>query len=62
MGVQLGFFDGVTDLHDGVALLVGFAGGVELAEGVTLAYMPHRAIADAGDSILFNSVGLQLRF
>lgn len=61
-GVQYGFFGDIDDTEDGVAVLLGLAGGYTVAEGVTIALNPQIAFADAGDRIIFLNLGALIQF
>ena len=62
LGLQYGYFGGVTDLENGVALLLGLTGGLNLGEGFWIGCTPQLAIADEGDFIFHGSVGLVIEF
>ena len=60
--LQYGSYGGVSGLDDGVALLPGIMGGIDLGNGFSITYDAQLAFADAGDHIFFNQVGLLFRF
>lgn len=62
MGLQYGWYGGVDDTDDGVALLFGAVAGYQVSEGVWLTLNPQAAIADAGDHLFFLDVGVQVGF
>ena len=62
LGFQYGYFGGVTDLQNGIALRAGLVGGVSLTDGIMVVYNPELALGDDGDTILFNNLGVMIRF
>jgi len=62
VGLEYGYFGGVTDLDDGVAALFGAVFGVNLGGGIWVSYSPQLAVADAGNLIFFNSLGVVIEF
>lgn len=61
-GLQFGHFGGITDTDDGVALLIGAVGAVQVTNGLWVTLTPQAAFADAGDNIFFLHLGLQVEF
>ncbi len=62
VGLQFGHFGGVTDTDDGVALLIGAVGGLQVTNGVWVTLTPQAGLADAGDHIFFLHLGVQIGF
>lgn len=62
LGLQFGHFGGVTDTDDGVAILIGVLGGLEVAEGVSITLNPQAGLSDAGDHVFFVHLGVQFAF
>lgn len=62
LGIQFGDFGGVTDLDDGVALLVGAVGGVQFSEGLWATVTPQVGFGDSGDRVYFLQFGVQILF
>jgi hypothetical protein len=61
-GLQYGHFGGVTDLDNGISVLLGGVGGIQLTEGLWVTASPQIALADAGDFIFFAHLGVQISF
>jgi hypothetical protein len=61
-GAQFGWFGGVDDTDDGVAALLGFTGGHQVAQGIWATLTPQVAFADAGDRIFFLQLGAHIVF
>lgn len=61
-GLQYGNFGGVTDLDDGVALLLGLTGGVQVSEGIRVTLAPQIAFGNGGDQVYFVHLGVQIAF
>jgi hypothetical protein len=62
LGVQYGYFGGVTDLHNGIAPLVGLAARLALGPGIGLTFNPQAGFGDSGDTIYFINLGVQIDF
>ena len=62
LGAQYGYFGGVDDLDNGVALTVGLLGGLRVTERVSFTLNPQIAFADAGDRIFFLHAGVNVGF
>lgn len=62
LGAQYGYFGGVDDLDNGVALLAGLWGGLRVEDHVRVTLNPQVAFADAGDRIFFLHLGLAIDF
>jgi len=62
VGLQYGFFSGVDDLENGVAILAGVVGGLRFSDRVWVTVDSQFAFADAGDRLWFNQFGLLYRF
>ena len=62
LGIQYEHFGGVTELHDGFALIVGLAGSLDIASGVRIGVTPQWYIADAGDWVSAVHFGLSFQF
>lgn len=62
LGLQYGNFGSVTDLVDGGAVTVGVTLGVQASEGLWITWTPEVALADAGDHIIFNHLGILYKF
>jgi VCBS repeat-containing protein len=61
-GLQYGWFGGVDDTDNGIALTLGVLGGVKVAESFWITLNPQVAFADAGDRLYFAYVGAHLTF
>ena len=62
LGIQYGYFGGVTDLQNGFAPLVGLAARLSLGSGVGLTFNPQVGFGDSGDTIYFINLGVQIDF
>ncbi len=62
LGFEYGNFGGISDTDDGVALLLGGVGGLRLWGQLWATYNPQFHLAFTGDWIMFNSLGILLRF
>ena len=62
LGLQYGYFGGVTDLHNGVAFVLGVMGGVEVSPGFWITFNPQIAFGSGGDMVYFFNFGVDLRF
>ncbi len=61
-GGQYANYGGITDLEDGFGFVAGLAVGLNLAEGVALAYSPEFNFGRAGDWIHLSSIGFMIQF
>ncbi len=62
LGLQYGWFGGVDDTEDGVALLAGLAGSIRISDSLRFSANPQVSVADAGDRVYFLHLGLHLEF
>lgn len=62
LGVQYGNFGGISDSDDGIAALPGLSAGLRLGPSLTLSYRFEWGLADAGDGIMFHSLGFRVAF
>jgi hypothetical protein len=62
VGVQYGYYGGIADLKNGIAPVVGFAGGVYLGKGMTLTGGPEVILGKSSSHIILGSLGLLIEF
>ena len=62
LGVQYGYFGGVTDLHSGAALALGAKGGIQFSPGFWVTFNPQVAFGSAGDMVFFFNFGVDVMF
>ncbi len=62
VGIQYGYFGGVTETDNGVGLLLGLQGGVAISEQMWLSVNPQLGIGGGGDILFFGQVGLNIAF
>ena len=62
LGIQYGYFGGVTDLHNGVAPLLGLAGRYNVDKGFGITLNPQIGFGHSGDVIFFINFGAQIDF
>jgi hypothetical protein len=60
-GIQYATYGGVTDLHDGIAPVVGLTGGVTITKGVAITVSPSYILGKK-DSIILGLVGVEIDF
>jgi len=62
VGLQSGYFGGVTDLEDGFAALIGLRAGAKVEEGIWVTVAPQICFGDSGDFILLLQAGVLIEF
>jgi hypothetical protein len=62
VGVQYAHYGGIADLNNGMAPVVGLAGGVYLGKGLTLTLGSQVIQGDSSSRIYLNSLGLMIEF
>ena len=62
LGIQYGYFGGVTDVHNGVALLLGLRGGVQVTDHVWFMLSPEITIGNSASKVFFVQIGVQYSF
>lgn len=61
-GPQYASYGGVSGLDDGLGLLAGVRGGLELGRGVSITGGPEVALGGGGDRVVFAYVGVLIDF
>ena len=62
LGLQFGYFGGVTDVHNGVALEIGLRSGVQVADHLWVTFSPEMTFGNSGDKIYFLNLGVLYSF
>lgn len=61
-GLQYGWFGGVDETDEGIAVALGLLGGVQVATSFWITVNPQIAFADAGDQVYFLHLGANIAF
>jgi len=62
LGLQYGYFGGVDDVDNGVAIYLGFMAGYQVSPGVWITANPQITFADAGNRLYFFNLGVLIAF